>query len=271
MKAHHPPTHDCLLSVVIPVYNERATIREVIDRVHAVDVPKEIIVVDDASTDGTREVLAGLDPGRVRVLYHERNRGKGAALRTGFQHARGEIVIVQDADLEYDPQEYHGLIRPIQEGKADVVFGSRFLGGHPHRVLLFWHSVANGFLTLLSNMVTNLNLTDMETCYKVFRNDVLKQISIQEDRFGFEPEITAKLARLGCRIYEVGISYDGRGYDEGKKIGLRDALWAFVCILRYGLFGGPRREQAHPALTQDSPPAPAPVAEDAVAPLPRKR
>jgi len=273
MKAHHPPTRESLLSVVIPVYNERATIRAVIDRVQAVDIPKEIIVVDDASTDGTREVLAGLDPSRVRVLCHERNRGKGAALRTGFQHASGDIVIVQDADLEYDPQEYQGLIRPIQEGKADVVFGSRFLGGRPHRVLLFWHSIANGVLTLLSNMVTNLNLTDMETCYKVFRSDVLKQITIQEDRFGFEPEITAKLARLGCRFYEVGISYDGRGYDEGKKIGLKDALWAFVCILRYGLFGRTRKERirpAEPVAVGDGPPAPPPVPEEKVAQLSRK-
>jgi glycosyltransferase involved in cell wall biosynthesis len=226
----------CLLSVVIPVYNEKNTIRRIIERVREVDLDMEVIVVDDASTDGTREVLQALEPGTARVVHHPVNRGKGAALRTGFAEARGELVVIQDADLEYDPEEYHRLIAPILAGKADVVYGSRFLGGRPHRVLLFWHSVANGFLTLLSNMITNLNLTDMETCYKVFRADVLKRIRIQEDRFGFEPEITAKVARLGCRIYEVGISYDGRGYEEGKKIGLRDALWALFCILKYGLF-----------------------------------
>ena len=233
MKAHHPPTRDPLLSVVIPVYNERATIRAVIDRVQAVDIAKEIIVVDDASTDGTREVLAGLDQSRIRVFYHERNRGKGAALRTGFEHISGDIVIVQDADLEYDPQEYHGLIRPIREGKADVVFGSRFLGGRPHRVLLFWHSVANGALTLLSNMITNLNLTDMETCYKVFRREVLEGMILRSDRFGFEPEFTLKVARKGWRVYEVPISYHGRDYSEGKKIGWKDGFSAIWTIIKY--------------------------------------
>jgi glycosyltransferase involved in cell wall biosynthesis len=234
-----------LLSVVIPVYNEHTTILEVLRRVHAVEVSKEIIIVDDCSSDGTREILRRLDPATARVVFHERNQGKGAALRTGFSHARGELTIIQDADLEYDPEEYPHLIAPILEGKADVVFGSRFMGGRPHRVLFYWHSVANGVLTLLSNMVTNLNLTDMETCYKVFRTEVLRQIRIQENRFGFEPEITAKVARLGCRIYEVGISYDGRGYEEGKKISLKDALRAFICIVKYGLLmPGPRRKRS---------------------------
>jgi glycosyltransferase involved in cell wall biosynthesis len=228
---------DFKLSVVIPVFNEEKTIRRIIERVLAVDLPKEIIVVDDCSTDGTHQALSGLEPGAIRLIRHAKNQGKGAALRTGFAHAAGEIVIVQDADLEYDPREYHQLVAPIIAGKADVVYGSRFMGGRPHRVLFFWHSVANGVLTLLSNMVTNLNLTDMETCYKVFRADVLRRITIQENRFGFEPEITAKIARLGCRIYEVGIGYDGRGYEEGKKIGLRDAFRALVCILKYGVFG----------------------------------
>jgi len=265
------PRRDFVLSVVIPVYNEAATVRRIIDRVQAVDLPKEIIVVDDASTDGTREILKALPPEAARVVFHEQNQGKGAALRTGFREARGDIVIVQDADLEYDPAEYHRLIAPILEGKADVVYGSRFMGGRPHRVLLFWHSVANGFLTVLSNMVTNLNLTDMETCYKVFRADVLKEIEIQENRFGFEPEITAKVARLGCRVYEVGISYDGRGYDEGKKIGLRDALWAFVCIIKYGLLGRPRARRPAPAPAEASAPAsPAPEPEP-VAQLQEKR
>ncbi len=224
-----------LLSVVIPVYNERATILRLIERVREVSFPKEIIVVDDASTDGTWEVLGTLPPGAARLFRHESNRGKGAALRTGFEKVAGEIVIVQDADLEYDPQEYPRLVAPILDGKADVVFGSRFMGGQPHRVLFYWHSLANGFLTLVSNMVTNLNLTDMETCYKVFRAEVLRRITIQEDRFGFEPEFTAKVARQGWRIYEVGISYDGRKYEEGKKIGLRDAFRALYCIIKYGI------------------------------------
>ncbi len=224
-----------LLSVVIPVYNERDTISEIIGRVRAVDLPIEIVVVDDFSTDGTRESLANLDSMLDRVIYHDRNRGKGAALRTALEHVTGDVVIFQDADLEYDPQEYARLLEPILDGKADVVFGSRFLGGRPHRVLFFWHSVANKMLTLFSNMVTNINLTDMETCYKVFKTEVIRGVGIRENGFGIEPEVTAKVARQGWRIYEVGISYCGRGYQEGKKIGFRDAIWALVCIVRYGL------------------------------------
>jgi glycosyltransferase involved in cell wall biosynthesis len=197
----------------------------------------EIVAVDDASTDGTRDVLRDkIEPQGVRVLYHARNQGKGAALRTGFAAATGAMVIIQDADLEYDPAEYGKLLQPILAGKADVVYGSRFVGGDSHRVLFFWHSLGNRFLTLLSNVFTNLNLTDMEVCYKVFRREVLQQIEIEEDRFGFEPEITAKVARLGCRIYEVGISYSGRTYADGKKIGWRDGVRAIVCILKYNLF-----------------------------------
>ena len=225
------------LSVVIPCYNEAATIERVVDAVRAAPWPdKEIIVVDDGSDDGTRELLEGrLRPRIDRLETHARNRGKGAALRTGFAAATGDFVIVQDADLEYDPREYPVLLAPLVDGRADVVYGSRFLGGAPHRVLYFWHSVGNGFLTLLSNMLTDLNLTDMETCYKAFRREVLQSITIEEDRFGFEPEVTAKVARLGCRIYEVGISYSGRTYAEGKKIGYRDGLWAIYCIVKYNL------------------------------------
>ena len=196
----------------------------------------EIIVVDDCSTDGTRELLQGGLRGEVdRLIVHERNRGKGAALRSGIAAATGGVVIVQDADLEYDPNEYPKVLAPILENRADVVFGSRFLGGQPHRVLYFWHSVGNGFLTLLSNMFTDLNLTDMETCYKAFRRELIQSIEIEEDRFGFEPEITAKVAKRGCRIYEVGISYYGRTYDEGKKIGYKDGFRAIWCILKYNL------------------------------------
>jgi glycosyltransferase involved in cell wall biosynthesis len=232
------------LSVVIPVYNERATLERIVARVKAVplDAPPEVILVDDASTDGTRDVLAGLegDP-QVRVLYQDRNRGKGAALRAGFQAATGDYVIVQDADLEYDPMEYPRLLAPIREGKADVVYGSRFKGGEVTRVLYFWHSVGNRLLTLLSNVATNLNLTDMEVCYKIFPREVIQSLDLKEDRFGFEPEVTARIARYRgadgkrLRIYEVGISYAGRTYDEGKKIGWKDGVRALWCILRYNL------------------------------------
>ncbi len=227
-----------LLSVVIPCYNERETIAAVVAAVRAAPpADKEIIVVDDCSKDGTRELLRSEIETLVdRVLYHEANQGKGAALRTGIRAARGDIVLIQDADLEYDPAEYLNLIKPILEGKADVVFGSRFLGGQPHRVLYFWHRVGNGLLTLLSNIFTNLNLTDMETCYKVFRREIVQAIEIEENRFGFEPEITAKVAKSHCRVYEVGISYYGRTYEQGKKIGWKDGVRALWCIVKYNLF-----------------------------------
>jgi glycosyltransferase involved in cell wall biosynthesis len=232
-----PSAERPLLSVVIPCFNEAATILDLLERVRSAPVAsKQIIVVDDGSTDGTRELLQGLRADDLTVLLHERNRGKGAALATGFAAARGEICIVQDADLEYDPAEYPLVIGPILQGKADVVFGSRFQGAAPHRVVYFWHRVGNGFLTLLSNMFTDLNLTDMETCYKAFRTEIIQAIRIREQRFGFEPEITAKLARRRCRIYEVGISYYGRTYDEGKKIGWRDGVRAIWCILKYNLW-----------------------------------
>ena len=225
------------LSIVIPVYNEAATIAQLIERVRAVPIPKEIIVVDDCSKDGTRSVLEALPPAEdLRRLYHEVNRGKGAALRTGFAAATGDVVVVQDADLEYDPNEYPKLLAPIADGRADVVFGSRFAGGECHRVLYFWHSLGNRFLTLLSNAFTNLNLTDMETCYKMFRREVIQSITLVENRFGFEPEVTAKVAAMRCRVYEVGISYSGRTYEEGKKIGLKDAFNALFCIIRYRYF-----------------------------------
>ena len=225
------------VSIVIPCFNEASTLEQVVDKVLSAPVAHmEVIVVDDGSTDGTAEVLREKVAPRVaRVLFHERNRGKGAALRTGFAAATGEIVIVQDADLEYDPRDYPRLLQPILEDRADVVFGSRFSGGESHRVLYFWHSVMNKLLTLLSNMLTDLNLTDMEVCYKVFRRSVIERITIEEDRFGFEPEITAKVAKLRCRIFEVGISYSGRTYEEGKKIGWRDGVRAVWCILKYNL------------------------------------
>jgi len=223
------------LSIVIPCFNEVATIRTVVDRVRAAPVAdKEIIIVDDCSRDGTTELLrAEIAPLVDRIIYHPINCGKGAALRSGFAVATGDVVVVQDADLEYDPNEYPRLLRPLLEGRADVVFGSRFSGGDAHLVVYFWHMVGNKFLTLLSNMATNLNLTDMETCYKVFRREVLQKITIEENRFGFEPEITAKVARLNCVIYEVGISYYGRTYAEGKKIGWKDGFRALYAILKY--------------------------------------
>jgi glycosyltransferase involved in cell wall biosynthesis len=224
-----------VLSVIIPVFNEATTIEEILKRVSAVPLAKELIIVDDCSQDGTREMLSRLagQYDNVKVVYHEKNRGKGCAIRTGLEQATGEMVIIQDADLEYNPAEYPRLVKPIMEGRADVVYGSRFAGGEEHRVLYFWHYVGNRFLTLLSNMFTNLNLTDMETCYKVFRADILKGIRLEQDRFGFEPEITAKVARTGCRIFEVGISYSGRTYTEGKKIGWKDGVKAVWCIIKY--------------------------------------
>ena len=227
-----------LISIVIPVFNEINTISAVLKRVESVNLPfaKEIIIVDDYSTDGTGELLQKLPYNcNTRVICHSRNYGKGAALKTGFVQTRGDIIIIQDADLEYDPQEYPKLLQPILDGKADVVYGSRFKGSEAHRVINFWHYIGNTLLTLLSNMFTNLKLTDMETCYKAFRKDVLMQINIEEKRFGFEPEITAKLSKLNCRIYEVGISYTGRSYQDGKKIGWRDGVRALWCILKYNV------------------------------------
>ena len=225
------------LSIIIPCYNEKSTICSLIEAVKESPITdKEIIVVDDGSKDGTREVLGKLGDPEIKVIYHQKNQGKGAALRTGFAAATGDICIVQDADLEYDPQELPIVIQPILDGKADVVFGSRFQSGRPHRVVYFWHRVGNGFLTLLSNVLTDLNLSDMETCYKAFRREVIQSIKIQENRFGFEPEVTAKVAKMKLRIYEVGISYYGRTYEEGKKIGWKDGFRAIYCILKFNLW-----------------------------------
>ncbi len=226
------------LSIVIPCYNEKNTIQDIVTAVKNSPIAdKEIIIVDDYSTDGTRDVLKNTITAQVdKVIYHDKNQGKGAALRTGFKHATGDVVVVQDADLEYDPKEYGILLEPIESGQADVVFGSRFVSNRPHRVVYFWHRMGNHVLTLLSNMFTNLNLTDMETCYKMFRREIIQSIEIEESRFGFEPEITAKVAALRCRIYEVGISYYGRTYEEGKKIGWRDGFRAIYAIVKYNLF-----------------------------------
>ncbi len=249
-----------ILSIVIPIYNEAATLRDIVGRVRRVDlgdVSKQLVLVNDASTDGTRSVLEKFTgDGDTLVLHHERNGGKGAAMRTGMAAATGDYLLIQDADLEYDPEDIPRLLEPILEGKADVVYGSRFAGGQSHRVLYFWHSVGNRFLTLLSNMFTNLNLTDMETGYKVFDRRLVPFLDIREDRFGFEPELTAKVSRLGCRIYEVGISYSGRTYAEGKKIGARDGLWALWCIVKYNTWAAPKRlaDPLEPAASREAGP-----------------
>lgn len=229
------------LSIVIPCYNESKTIQSIVDAVKAAPVAsKEIIIVDDCSTDGTRQLLKDSVAMQVdKVVYHEVNQGKGAALRSGIKEATGDLVVIQDADLEYDPQEYPILMEPILKGRADVVYGSRFMGAGAHRVVYFWHMMGNKFLTTLSNMFTNINLTDMETCYKMFRREIIQSINIEENRFGFEPEITAKVARKDCRIYEVGISYYGRTYAEGKKIGWKDGFRAIYAILKYNLCKSP--------------------------------
>jgi glycosyltransferase involved in cell wall biosynthesis len=228
-----------LLSIVIPCYNEKRTIVPLLDRVLAAHLPenvgREVIVVDDCSTDGTHDTLKNFSDRRVSVLRHEKNLGKGAALRTGFAHATGDVVVVQDADLEYNPDEYGKLLKPILDGRADVVYGSRFMTTDERRILYYFHYVGNRFLTFASNVFTNMNLSDMETCYKMFKSDVLEKITIRENRFGFEPEITAKVARLKCRVYEVGISYSGRTYEDGKKIGLRDGIRALWCIVKYNV------------------------------------
>ncbi len=243
------------LSVVIPAFNERDTIREIVKRLRALPLELEIIVVDDASTDGTRDILkTEIEPQVARVLYQPCNQGKGAAIRAGIAQATGDVTVIQDADLEYDPQDLLDMLRPIQSDKADVVYGSRFGSGKERRVLFFWHSLGNRFLTILSNCFTNLNLTDMETCYKMFRTPLIQSIRLEQDRFGFEPEVTAKLARIPCRMYEVGISYSGRDYSEGKKIGWKDGVQAIWCIVKYGLL---RRDRIAAPLPSDaSRPAP---------------
>jgi len=226
-----------ILSVIVPCFNEISTLEEVIENILKSPInPKEIIIVDDLSTDGSREYLKMIKNSKIKTIFHKKNLGKGAALASGINLARGEIVIIQDADLEYDPSEYPIVLGPILSGKADVVYGSRFQGGQPHRVVYFWHRIGNGLLTIFSNLFTDLNLTDMETCYKAFRTEIIKKIKIEEKRFGFEPEITAKISKLNCRIYEVGISYYGRTYREGKKIGWKDGIRAIYCILKYNLF-----------------------------------
>ncbi len=251
---HKPSAHEPLrLSVVIPVLNERETFPLLLERVRAAAPDAEVVAVDDGSTDGSRELLQDLEQrGLVRALFHDRNRGKGAAMRTGFAAATGNVLLVQDADLEYDPAEYASLLKPIREGHADVVYGSRFIGGEAHRVLYFWHSAVNHWLTMFSNMVSNLNLTDMETCYKVFRRDVLDSFELEEERFGFDPEITIKAAQAGARFYEVGISYHGRTYEEGKKINWRDGVRVVRSICVYGILRRvtgrlPRRLPRRPA------------------------
>ncbi len=226
------------LSVVIPVYNEENTLQSLVESVLQCGTEIfEIVLVDDCSSDSSREVIESLTKNpKIKAFYHEKNQGKGAALRTGFQNVTGEVVVIQDADLEYDPREYSVLIEPICDGKADVVYGSRFMGAGAHRVVFFWHMVGNKFLTFLSNMFTNINLTDMETCYKMFKTEIIQSITIEESRFGFEPEITAKIVKKRCRIYEVGISYSGRTYDEGKKISWKDGFRAIYAIVKYNLF-----------------------------------
>jgi glycosyltransferase involved in cell wall biosynthesis len=242
------------LSIVIPCYNERHTIQDIVTAVKKSPIPnKEIVIVDDCSTDGTRDVLkTQIAPQVDKIVYHEVNQGKGAALRTGFKHVTGDVVVVQDADLEYDPQEYGRLLEPIELGKADVVFGSRFISDRPHRVVYFWHRVGNYILTLASNMFSNLNLTDMETCYKMFKREIIQSIEIEESRFGFEPEITAKVAALRCRIYEVGISYYGRTYEEGKKIGWKDGVRAMYAIVKYNMFRRPSVAAVSAAATENN-------------------